>query len=143
MIMHLLPMLQEASSQLTPEQEQAIAAGAAAAGGIIGVIYLVVLVIAVISLWKIFTKAGEPGWAAIVPIYNAIVLLKIVGKPLWWIVLLLIPCVNFVIAILLCIELAKSFGKSSGFGVGLALLSPIFLPILAFGDARYVGTKTV
>lgn len=136
-------MLQEASSQLTPEQEQAIAAGAAAAGGIIGVIYLAIIVISVISLWKIFTKAGEPGWAAIVPIYNLVVLLKIVGKPIWWIVLLLIPCVNFIILILLCLELAKAFGKSGGFGVGLALLSPIFMPILAFGDAKYVGTKTV
>lgn len=141
MIVHLLPMLQEMSGQLTPEQEQALAA-AGAAGGVIGVVYLVMLVIGVISLWKIFTKAGEPGWAAIVPIYNIIVLLKIVGKPLWWIVLLLIPCVNFIIMILVCLELAKAFGKGGGFGVGLALLSPIFFPILAFSDARYVGTKT-
>lgn len=135
-------MLQSASSQLTPEQEQAIGAAGAAVGGVIAIIYLAVIVIAVISMWKIFTKAGEPGWAAIVPIYNLIVLIKIVGKPLWWIVLLIIPCVNFIILILLSLELAKAFGKSGGFGVGLALLSPIFLPILAFGDARYVGTKT-
>jgi hypothetical protein len=135
-------MLQSASSQLTPEQEQAIGAAGAAVGGVIAIIYLAVIVISVISLWKIFTKAGEPGWAAIVPIYNLIVLIKIVGKPLWWIVLLIIPCVNFIILILLSLELAKAFGKSGGFGVGLALLSPIFLPILAFGDARYVGTKT-
>lgn len=135
-------MLQSASSQLTPEQEQAIGAAGAAVGGVIAIIYLAVIVIAVISLWKIFTKAGEPGWAAIVPIYNLIVLIKIVGKPLWWIVLLIIPCVNFIILILLCIELAKAFGKGGGFGIGLAFLSPIFLPILAFGDARYVGTKT-
>ena len=135
-------MLQSASSQLTPEQEQAIGAAGAAVGGVIAIIYLAVIVISVISLWKIFTKAGEPGWAAIVPIYNLIVLIKIVGKPLWWIVLLIIPCVNFIILILLSLELAKAFGKSGGFGIGLALLSPIFLPILAFGDARYVGTKT-
>lgn len=135
-------MLQSASSQLTPEQEQAIGAAGAAVGGVIAIIYLAVIVIAVISLWKIFTKAGEPGWAAIVPIYNLIVLIKIVGKPLWWIVLLIIPCVNFIILILLCIELAKAFGKGGGFGIGLFFLSPIFLPILAFGDARYVGTKT-
>lgn len=135
-------MLQSASSQLTPEQEQAIGAAGAAVGGVIAIIYLAVIVIAVISMWKIFTKAGEPGWAAIVPIYNLIVLIKIVGKPLWWIVLLIIPCVNFIILILLCIELAKAFGKGGGFGIGLFFLSPIFLPILAFGDARYVGTKT-
>ena len=86
-----------------------------------------------------FTKAGQPGWAAIVPVYNLIVLLQIVGRPLWWILLMLIPLVNFVIAILVYIDLAKSFGKSTGFGIGLVFLSFIFFPILGFGDARYIG----
>ena len=89
--------------------------------------------------WKIFAKAGEPGWAVIVPIYNIIVMLKIVGKPIWWIVLFLIPLVNLVASILLSISLAKSFGKGTGFGVGLAFLGFIFGPILAFGDATYEG----
>jgi len=99
---------------------------------VIGVFYLA-------CYWKIFTKAGKPGWAVIIPIYNIIVLLEIVKKPLWWIVLLLIPCVNLVVAIIMVIELAKVFGKSTGFAVGLILLGIIFLPILAFGDSEYQG----
>ena len=96
-------------------------------------------VIMIASMWKVFTKAGQPDWAAIVPVYNLIVLLQIVGRPLWWILLMLIPLVNFVIAILVYIDLAKSFGKSTGFGIGLVFLSFIFFPILGFGDARYIG----
>jgi hypothetical protein len=91
------------------------------------------------SLWRVFTKAGQPGWAAIVPIYNFIVLLKIVGRPVWWILLFLIPIVNIIVLFVIYIDLAKSFGKSAGFGVGLALLGFIFLPILAWGSATYRG----
>ena len=102
-------------------------------------VMLACAVIMIASMWKVFTKAGQPGWAAIVPVYNLIVLLQIVGKPLWWILLMLIPLVNFVIVILVYIDLAKSFGKSTGFGIGLVFLSFIFFPILGFGDARYIG----
>lgn len=112
---------------------------AALFGGVFFLIWLAVIVLVFVSLWKIFEKAGKPGWAGIVPIYNAIVLLEIVGRPLWWIVLLFLPCVNFVVGILLSIDLAKSFGKTPGFGIGLALLPFVFFPMLAFGDARYVG----
>ena len=113
---------------------------AALIGGAIGaLIALFVLLIVVISAWKIFTKAGQPGWAAIVPFYNVIVLLQIVGKPHWWIVLLIIPGVNFVVAIIVMLALAERFGKGAGFGIGLAFLGIIFFPILAFGDARYQG----
>jgi uncharacterized membrane protein YhaH (DUF805 family) len=106
-------------------------------GGVFFLIWLAVLVLVIASLWKIFEKAGKPGWAAIVPIYNIIVLLEIVRKPLWWIVLFLIPCVNFIAAVLIALELAKVFGKSAGFAVGLIFLPFIFYPMLAFGDARY------
>ena len=92
-----------------------------------------------VSMWKIFVKAGQPGWAAIIPIYNAYILTKIVGRPWWWLLLMLIPFVNIVIAIILAIDLAKSFGKGGGFAVGLILLGFVFYPILAFGDARYQG----
>ena len=94
-------------------------------------------VLLVVSAWKIFTKAGKPGWASLVPIYNLIVMLEITGKPIWWIVLFLIPFVNFVGAILLSLAMAEKFGKSTGFGIGLAFLPFVFFPILAFGDARY------
>lgn len=119
--------------ELTPEQT----AAAGAAATIFMVIYLAVILLIVASMWKIFVKAGKPGWAAIVPIYNLIVLLEISGKPVWWFLLLLIPFVNFIILALVCISLAKNFGKGAGFGLGLLFLSPIFYPILAFGDARY------
>jgi hypothetical protein len=95
------------------------------------------LVLMIVSAWKVFVKAGKPGWASIVPIYNMIVMLEVTGKPLWWIVLFFLPIANFIAAILLSIALAEKFGKSTGFGLGLAFLPFIFLPMLAFGDARY------
>ena len=93
----------------------------------------------IVAMWKVFTKAGQPGWASIIPIYNIYVWCKIVGRPWWWILLMLIPLVNFIICIILCIDLAKSFGKGVGFGIGLALLGIIFFPILGFGSAQYQG----
>ncbi len=108
-------------------------------GAIIGLIYLAVVVLVIAGIWKVFVKAGQPGWASIIPIYNIYVLTQIVGKPAWWVVLFLIPFVNVIIAILLSIELAKVFGKSAGFGIGLALLGFVFYPILGFGDAQYQG----
>jgi hypothetical protein len=92
----------------------------------------------IVSMWKVYTKAGKPGWAAIIPIYNLVVLLQIVRKPLWWIVMFLIPFVNFIFCILVYVELAKSFGKGVGFAIGLLFLSPIFMAILAFGSAKYL-----
>ena len=106
---------------------------------IVVLIELALIVVILAGCWKVFTKAGQPGWASLIPIYNCYVLLKIVGRPAWWLILLLIPVVNFVIAILLCIDLAKSFGKTTGFAIGLLLLGFIFYPILGFGDAAYQG----
>ncbi len=115
--------------------------GGIGAGIGIGMIlfYLVIVAFFVVCYWKLYTKAGKPGWAAIVPIYNIIVLLEIVGKPVWWFILMLIPCVNIVVAILVSLELAKVFGKDTGFAIGLILLPFIFIPILAFGSAEYQG----
>jgi uncharacterized membrane protein YecN with MAPEG domain len=101
------------------------------------ILWLAIAVLIIASLWKVFVKAGEPGWAAIVPIYNFLILLKIAGKPAWWIILMLIPFVNLIVAIIAALAIAKNFGKGTGFGLGLAFLAPIFYPILAFGDARY------
>ena len=101
--------------------------------------YLAIIVLLVASMWKIYSKAGKPGWASIVPIYNIIVLLKIVGKPWWWLILMLIPIVNIVILIMVYHNLSLSFGKGGGFTVGLILLGIVFLPILAFGDSKYIG----
>ncbi|MEN9548278.1 MAG: hypothetical protein RIR12_869 [Bacteroidota bacterium] len=105
---------------------------------------LVLIVIAFVvfifaSMWKVFEKAGQPGWAAIVPIYNIYIMTKIAGKPGWWTVLCLIPIVNYVFIIWLYNMISKSFGKDEGFTAGLILLGFIFWPILGFGDAKYLG----
>jgi len=115
----------------------AVSAGGAAMGAGIAIVYFAILLLIVISLWKIFVKAGKPGWAAIVPIYNFIVILEICCKPIWWIILLLIPLVNIIIIIILLVELAKRFGKGVGFAIGMLILPFIFYPMLAFGDSKY------
>jgi len=110
-----------------------------------GITILMVIIIAAIALisiiaqWKIYEKAGKPGWAVIIPFYNIIVLLEIIGKPIWWIFLFLIPVVNIVFGIWTTNLLSKSFGKDEAFTVGLILLSFIFYPILGFGNAKYIG----
>jgi len=98
---------------------------------------LAIAVVMLISMWKIFSKAGQPGWAILVPIYNTVTLLKVVRKPVWWILLMLIPFVNFIIIILVYLELAKVFGKDTGFGLGIVFLPIIFLPMLAFSNSEY------
>lgn len=89
------------------------------------------------GIWQMFEKAGSPGITSIIPIYSLIILIRIAGKPDWWIFLFLIPIFNIVAAISLCLEIAKRFGKGNGFGIGLAFLGFIFFPILGFGTARY------
>lgn len=102
--------------------------------------WVVIAVIAIVAMWKIFTKAKQPGWAAIIPIYNIYILLTIVGRPAWWILLYLIPFVNIIISLVVAIDLAKSFNKSAAFGViGLWLFSLIGYLMLGFGDAKYRG----
>jgi hypothetical protein len=103
------------------------------------IISLLIALLMIVAMWKVFTKAVQPGWASIIPIYNLYIWCKIVGRPWWWILLMLIPFVNFIVAIILCIDTAKSFGKGAGFGIGLALLGIIFWPILGFGSAQYQG----
>ena len=110
-----------------------------AAAGATLIIYLAITLLVIASMWKVFTKAGKPGWAAIVPIYNTIVLLKIVGKPIWWIILLLIPFVNIIVLLIVINELSKSFGRGVGTTLGLIFLGFIFWPILGFGSAQYQG----
>jgi hypothetical protein len=115
--------------------------GALGAGiGIVGwLLYMAVIVFYIFCMWKIYVKAGKPGWAAIVPIYNILVQLEIVGRPWWYLLLLFVPVVNIVISIMILFDLAKVFGKGTGFGFGLLFLSFIFIPILAFGDAQYTA----
>lgn len=118
-------------------------AATAAVAGIsllFSLIYTAAAVLSLVAMWKIFIKAGQPGWASIIPVYNVIVLLRVIKRPWHWLLLMLIPLVGLVFAVIAMNDLSKSFGKSSGFTVGLLLLSPIFLPILGFGPARYIGS---
>jgi len=102
------------------------------------ILYLLVVVfLIIIPTWKIFVKAGKPGWAAIIPIYSTLVLLQVIGRPWWWILMLIIPIVNIVFAIMIYDGLSHAFGKGIGTTIGLIFLSFIFLPILGYGPAKY------
>lgn len=113
--------------------------GGGIGGCIFGLIWLALVVVVIAGGWKMFVKAGQPGWGILIPIYNAYLLCKIAGRPGWWLLLLLIPIVNVVVGIILWIDVAKSFGKGVGFAMGLIFLGFIFIPILGFGDAQYQG----
>jgi len=120
------------------------------------VFILAVYVVTVIGLWKMYVKAGKPGWAAIIPIYNWWVWVEMIGRPRWWfwvylaaVLLAWIPLVGFVLAIVIfviylmgCLDMAKCFGRGTGTGIGLWLVPFVFAPILGFGDAQYVGPAT-
>ena len=109
-------------------------------GALFTIIYLAVLVFVLAGMWKAFVKAGKPGWACIIPVYNLIVALEIAEKPIWWIVLLLfVPIANIVVLFMVHIAIAEHFGKGGGFGVGLVFLPFIFWPILGYGPATYAG----
>lgn len=120
----------------TMEQEMAMAAGV---GGFMMIVWLALVVLMIASMWCIFSKAGQPGWAAIIPIYNVYVMLLVAGKPGWWLILMLIPVVNIVVGILTLVGMAEKFGKGVGFVVGLILLPIVFYPILGFGSSTYQG----
>lgn len=110
------------------------------------VLTMIFAIFFIFCMWKMFVKAGKPGWAAIVPVYNAIVLMEIIGRPTWWfayIFLPMIPVIGWiaavVVGVIIAIDLAKAFGKDTGFGILLAFLPIVGYPMLAFGDAQYVG----
>jgi hypothetical protein len=108
--------------------------------GIYSICILIFVVLIIAGMWRMFVKAGKPGWAAIIPIYNIYVLLQIVGRPGWWLILFFIPIVNVVVALLVSIDLAKSFDKSAAWGIILLFIfNAIGYLILGFGDARYKG----
>lgn len=129
-------------TQTTPAADPMIAAIAAVFSGTFLIFFLILLVVIIIAFWKIFTKAGKPGWAALIPIYNIWVLLEVVKRPGWWLLLYFVPFVNFVIIIIVSIDLAKVFGKDAVYGVLLNFfLSPIGQLILGFSGAKYTGKR--
>ncbi len=101
---------------------------------------LILAIIAILGFWRTFVKAGQPGWGALIPIYNVYLMLKIAGRPGWWLILLLIPLVNVIVWAVVCLDIAASFGKGAVFGlVLLFLLNGLGFLILGFGDAQYQG----
>lgn len=100
---------------------------------------VVLAIIQLAGMWRVFEKAGQPGWTAIIPIYNIYIMTRITGKPGYWTLLCLIPFVNLVFLIWLTNMVSKSFGRDEGFTVGLILLGVIFWPILGFGGSKYLG----
>ncbi len=120
-------------------------AGIIGTGGLLGLLPILVLaffiilisLVRIISQWKIFEKAGQAGWASIIPVYNKIILLRVSQKPEWWVILYIIPIASTVIGIMVSIALAESFGKDTGFAIGIILLPIVFYPMLAFGDSTY------
>lgn len=110
-------------------------------GMILLFVVFAVVAFTIVGYWKVFEKAGQPGWAIFVPFYNYYIMTKIAGKPGWWTVLCCIPYVNFIFIIILTIAMVKKFGKSTAYGLGMVFLSPIFIPMLGFGDAQYEGAE--
>jgi hypothetical protein len=113
--------------------------GAGAGSAIVSIVWLAVTVAMLVAAWKVFAKAGKPGWASLIPIYNTITMLRITGRSGWWLLGMMVPFLNFFVIIRLVFDLARVFGRGVGFGFGLLFLFPIFVMILAFGDAEYVG----
>lgn len=96
-------------------------------------------IITIVCMWVIFNKASVPGWHAIIPFLNTYDLFKLTWGNGWLFLLLLIPFANFIFIIITYVKLAHVFGKGAGFAVGLIFLNPIFMLILAFGNAKYIG----
>ncbi len=120
------------------------AAVTAISTGVLAVYYIVALVICVltiVAMWKLFVKAGKPGWASIVPFYNTYCLYDIAWGNGWLFLLTFVPCVGAVFGIIMLFKLAKAYGKGTGFGFGLLFLNTIFVLILGFGDSEYIGPQ--
>lgn len=112
----------------------------AASYSLVSVFFLLAFtVVILVGMWKVYVKAGKPGWACIVPFYNSYCLFDMTFGNGWLFLLTFVPCVNFVMMILVYVKLAKAFGKGGGYAVGLIFLPVIFIPMLGFGDAQYLG----
>lgn len=118
------------------------AAGMAIFSGVWMLFWLAVAVLSIIGMWKMFEKAGEAGWKAIIPFYNVYIMCQIAGRNGLWMLGFLVPFVNIIISLIISIDLAKHYDKSTAFGVvALWLFSPIGYLILGFGDDKYLGPK--
>ena len=124
-------------AQITETTETTTSSGNAALSGVLVFVYLAIGIITIVGTWKTFAKAGQPGWTAIIPILNTLVMLKLVKRPWWWIILLIIPCVNIVVLVIVLWDLVKAFGHGVGMFIVFLLLGPIGWLVLGFGSAEY------
>lgn len=108
---------------------------------VMSIISLVLILITCIAMWKIYVKAGRPGWASLIPFYSQFCLFDIAWGSGWLFLLTFVPCVNIVVSIMVYFKLAKAFGKGTGFGFGLIFLNIIFISILGFGNDEYIGPQ--
>lgn len=118
-------------------------AQAEAALALILIVFMLIMfafwLLMVVSGWKVFSKAGQPGWGVLVPFYNLYLMLKIVGRPGWWLLLMFVPVVGAIVGIVVLHDMSKSFGRDVGTTLGLLFLPMVFWPILGFGSAEYEG----
>ena len=143
--MHTLtPILAQASGN----QEAAIAAGIMAFLAAFAFVFIAIAVVVVVGMWKTFEKAGQPGWAAIIPIYNLVVMFRLGGQSGWFALAILLNLIPFIgglawlgIIIWNHVNISKRFGQGVGFAIGLVLLAPIFWLILGFGSSKYVAEQ--
>lgn len=103
------------------------------------IVYLAIIAVSIAGMWKMFEKAGEPGWTALIPVYNTYVMIKVSKNPWWFLLLYFIPIIALYPAIKVPWDLAKVFGKGGGYGLGMIFLPFVFMPLLGFGDAEYQG----
>jgi len=134
-----MPMFLFALPALLLQSDDSSSSLGAVAGVFLLTIVFALVVTAIAGMWKTFTKAGQPGWGVLIPIFNAYLLTQIARKPGWWVLLLFIPFVNLVVTAIVSVGVAENFGKSTGFGLGLFFLPLIFYPVLGFGEAAYAG----
>ncbi|HAM36630.1 MAG TPA: signal peptidase I [Elusimicrobia bacterium] len=100
---------------------------------------LAVAILTIAGTWQVFVKAGKPGWGCLIPIYNLYLMIKIAGRPGWWLILACIPLINLIVLFILPFDIARNFGRSASFGLGLLLLPFVFYPVLGLGDAQYLA----
>lgn len=144
MVIHIKKFyfLEEEKEMYEMSSEDLVYSAVAASFGIgYMIVILAIAIVTLVGMWKVYEKAGKPGWAAIVPFYNLYCLFDMSFGNGWLFLLTFVPCVNFVMAIMCYFKLAKAFGKGVGFGFGLLFLNAIFMLILGFGDAEYIGPQ--
>lgn len=142
-VTHFLSSLMAQAAEEVPEGAAQAIEIPEGLGTVFIVLYLAILLLVVAGGWKMFSKAGQPGWGILVPILNLYFLCKVAGRPGWWVLLMFIPLVNLIVMIIISIDVAKAFGMGTGFGLGIFFLGFIFIPVLGFGGATYQGSAAV